>query len=190
MKYESQTARFALTYRLLELFWEISRGPVSELGWGSAFEVMQYSHDFCKISKKLELIQYMQFLSNQLKILIPLQPNVLHGVIVKLKFKLKIQKRCQITHRTKYIKAVTQMRKQNHLDWKKDENHFNQLENHQPQELLKYILFLLGYGKITIKQHFNQLEIHQPQLHGGSFMSNPLVSELTPLKAKMRPPSE
>ncbi|CAL5972570.1 Hypothetical_protein [Hexamita inflata] len=41
------------------------------------------------------------------------------------------------------------MRKQNHLDWKKDENHFSQLEIHQPQELLKYILFLLGYGKIT-----------------------------------------
>ncbi|CAL5988944.1 Hypothetical_protein [Hexamita inflata] len=41
------------------------------------------------------------------------------------------------------------MRKQNHLDWKKDENHFNKLEIHQPRELLKYILFLLSYSKIT-----------------------------------------
>ncbi|CAL5975832.1 Hypothetical_protein [Hexamita inflata] len=30
----------------------------------------------------------------------------------------------------------------------KDENHFNKLEDYQPQELLKYILFLLGYSKI------------------------------------------
>ncbi|CAL6014926.1 Hypothetical_protein [Hexamita inflata] len=41
MKYEPQTARFTLTCRLLDIFWEISRGSVSEQGWGSAFEVMQ-----------------------------------------------------------------------------------------------------------------------------------------------------
>ncbi|CAL6012277.1 Hypothetical_protein [Hexamita inflata] len=39
-------------------------------------------------------------------------------IIVKIKQKsYLILKRCQITH-SKYIKAVTQMRKQNHLDWK------------------------------------------------------------------------
>ncbi|CAL5989767.1 Hypothetical_protein [Hexamita inflata] len=42
MKYEPQTARFALTYRPFDIFWEINRGSVSEQGWGSAFEVMQY----------------------------------------------------------------------------------------------------------------------------------------------------
>ncbi|CAL5978923.1 Hypothetical_protein [Hexamita inflata] len=31
----------------------------------------------------------------------------------------------------------------------KDQNHFNKLEIHQPQVLLKYILFQLGYSKIT-----------------------------------------
>ncbi|CAL6072656.1 InlB_B-repeat-containing protein [Hexamita inflata] len=42
MKYKPQSARFALTYRPLDIFWEISRGSVSEQGWGSAFKVMQY----------------------------------------------------------------------------------------------------------------------------------------------------
>ncbi|CAL5992630.1 Hypothetical_protein [Hexamita inflata] len=41
IKYEPQSARFALTYRPLDIFWEISRWSVSEQGWGSAFEVMQ-----------------------------------------------------------------------------------------------------------------------------------------------------
>ncbi|CAL6048667.1 Hypothetical_protein [Hexamita inflata] len=60
-----------------------------------------------------------------------------------------IIKLSKIVHNSIPGPAIAQMRKQNHLDWKKDENHFNQLEIHQPQELLKYILFLLGYGKIT-----------------------------------------
>ncbi|CAL6071053.1 Hypothetical_protein [Hexamita inflata] len=42
-KYGLKTARFALTYRPFDIFWEINRGSVSEQGWGSAFEVMQYN---------------------------------------------------------------------------------------------------------------------------------------------------
>ncbi|CAL6022225.1 Hypothetical_protein [Hexamita inflata] len=75
--------------------------------------------------------------------------------MIVLIFRLLLLYRCL---RCKYIKAVTQMRKQNHLDWKKGENHFNQLEIHQPRELLKYILFLLSLGCWFLRDHWFRKE--------------------------------
>ncbi|CAL6057298.1 Hypothetical_protein [Hexamita inflata] len=43
MKYALKTARFALIYRPLDIFWEIR---VCKQGCGSAFEVMQYKQKY------------------------------------------------------------------------------------------------------------------------------------------------
>ncbi|CAL6117135.1 Hypothetical_protein [Hexamita inflata] len=69
MKYQLKTARFALTYRPLLIFWEINRGSVSEQGWGSAFEVMQQIQlvNFINISYKSEYSNYQQRILHNLE---------------------------------------------------------------------------------------------------------------------------
>ncbi|CAL5997209.1 Hypothetical_protein [Hexamita inflata] len=70
MKYELKTARFALTYRPLDIFWEINRGSVSEQGWGSAFEVMQQCQCYKMsqmLQKSFKILQFQQQLIYHLK---------------------------------------------------------------------------------------------------------------------------
>ncbi|CAL6049958.1 Hypothetical_protein [Hexamita inflata] len=83
MKNELKTARFALTYRPFDIFWEINRGSVSEQGWGSAFEVMQYLRIYLRIIKNIIMQLQRQLPRSIMLVQVPNQLRLSDKVVVK-----------------------------------------------------------------------------------------------------------